>query len=243
MDELQSIYAGVVSDGDLRKLIANNYNPYKSVKKLESGIDIHIQVKNANGTTYIRPVDEHGNKKKGLPEPNNIIGVASYKITPTAYFNREKYNPDPEKDNLWKCFETIPLSGYSIGPGEFIILQSRERLIIGKDYCALHFGLHHNQMAGLIVANGQIEPGWGLNDDADELAKQYGFPLDIVVYNVGKTAIMINPKDPISRLVFLRLGAKSEGEGTSLRQVEEALRRSAEQYLAGISSSRKRRRF
>lgn len=146
------------------------------------------------------------------------LEVAGYSLAAEAFWNDQNSQ-----------FETIPYEHFTIKPGEGTIIQSREYISLSNNYSALHFGLHHNQMYGIVVGVGQIQPGWG-HADGDPR------PLYITLWNLGRSNFRLKYGEPISRLVFFRLSSaallgKKTDETTVVQHLKQGLEKQARRQL------------
>jgi deoxycytidine triphosphate deaminase len=92
---------------------------------------------------------------------------------------------DPHRDQLvWE-----------LGPGETLIVMTRERVTIPDNLCALYAPLHRLAQRGIMLLNpAVVEPA-------------YDGPLSCFLVNFSTQRVQIAPDDPISKIVFHALSA------------------------------------
>lgn len=186
-----NILGAVLSDEDIRRIIAEEKIFIKTPRE-EDSKDFY----NSN---------EFDNAIEGQREnPSGCLESAGYLMKPYAYWNG-------------KDFIRIGRSGYVVKPNQHTVIKTFQWIKFSKDYCAFHFGLHRNQMVGVFVGSGQIQPEWG------------PAPLYVTIWNSGKANFAIKTDEAISRLIFTRMTSSNI---TGRYTLERVVRDSIKQDLA-----------
>lgn len=130
-------------------------------------------------------------------KPAGSLEPASLALQVFAYFDGDKFRP-------------IPRSGLVLRPSQSVVVKTKQHVGLSNRYAALQFGLHRNQMDGVVVSTGQIQPGWGKDEPC---------PLYIRVWNHGRTKFTLHQGKAISRLMFFPLTSGAHRRGTSEAEV------------------------
>jgi deoxycytidine triphosphate deaminase len=84
---------------------------------------------------------------------------------------------------------------WELGPGETLIVMTRERVTMPDSLCALYAPLHRLAQRGVMLLNpAVVEPG-------------YEGPLSCFLVNFSTQRVQIAPNDPVSKIVFHVLSA------------------------------------
>lgn len=140
--------------------------------------------------------------------PPSCLESAGYLMKPDAYWDGND-------------FVLIGRAGYELRPNQHAVVRTLQHIKLSEDYCALHFGLHRNQMVGVFIGNGQIQPEWG------------PAPLYVTIWNSGKANFIIRREEAISRLMFLRMTSGNvTGRFTRERVVRDSIKRDLAEQTA-----------
>lgn len=150
-------------------------------------------------------------------KPAGSLEPASLALQMFAYFDGDDFRP-------------IPREGLVLRPNQSIVVKTKQHLGLSNRYAALQFGLHRNQMDGIVVSSGQIQPGWGKDEPC---------PLYVRVWNHGRTKFTLREGKEISRLMFFPLTSEAHRRGTSEADVLHGITKGLEDQAKAASFSQR----